>query len=118
MAALSIQTVLDTGIVPSLTAASASDTVADDGTNRTFVEVANGGGSSINVTIPAQQTSVQVPGVGVLTVADQVVAVANGARKLIGPFSRAFINTAGNVTLNFSGTTSVTVGAFKLAKED
>ena len=118
MAALSIQTVVDTGIVPSLTAASASDTVADDGTNRTFVEVANGGGGSINVTIPAQQTSVVVPGVGALTVADQVVAVANGARKLIGPFSRAYINTAGNVTLNFSGTTSVTVGAFKVAKED
>lgn len=118
MSALSIQTVVDTGIVPSLSAASASDTVADDGTNRTFVEVANGGGSSINVTIPAQQTSVQVPGVGVLAVADQVVAVANGARKLIGPFSRAYINSAGNVTLNFSATTSVTVGAFKVAKED
>lgn len=118
MAALNIQTIADTGIVPSLASATNGDTVADDGTARTFVEVANGGGSSINVTIPAQQTSVVVPGVGALTVADQVVAVANGARKLIGPFSRAYINTAGNVTLNFSSVTSVTVGAFKLAKED
>lgn len=118
MAALSIQTVVDTGIVPALTSAANGDTVADDGTSRTFVEVANGGGSSINVTVPAQQTSVVVPGVGSLTVADIVVAVANGARKLIGPFSRAYINTAGNVTLNYSSVTSVTAGAFKVAKED
>lgn len=118
MAALSIQTVVDSGIVPSLSAAATGDTVADDGTGRTFVEVANGGGGSINVTIPAQQTSVVVPGVGSLTVADIVVAVANGARKLIGPFSRAYINSSGNVTLNYSGVTSVTAGAFKVAKED
>lgn len=118
MAALSIQTVVDTGIVPSLAAVNNGDTVADDGTNRTYVEVANGGGGSINVTVPAQQTSVVVPGVGSLTVADIVIAVANGTRKLIGPFSRAYINTAGNVTLNYSGTTSVTAGAFKVAKED
>lgn len=118
MAALTIQTIADTGIVPSLASVNTGDTVADDGTARTFVEVSNGGGSSINVTVPAQQTSVVVPGVGSLTVSDIVVAVASGARKLIGPFSRAYINTSGNVTLNYSATTSVTAGAFKLAKED
>jgi hypothetical protein len=118
MAALTVTSVLDTGITPSLTAASSSDTVADDGTNRTWIEVVNGGGGSINVTVPAQQTSVVVPGVGSLAVADIVVAVANGTRRFIGPWTRAYINSAGNVTVNFSGTTSVTVGAFKTAKED
>ena len=118
MAALSIQTVVDSGLAPTLAAANNGDTVADDGSSRTFVEVSNGGGSSINVTVPAQQTSVNVPGVGVLAVADQVVAVPNGGRRLIGPFSRAYINSSGNVTLNFSSVTSVTVGAFKVAKED
>lgn len=118
MAAMSIQTVVDTGLTPSLSAAANGDTVADDGTARTYVEVANGGGGSINVTVPAQQASVQVPGAGVLAIADIVIAVAAGARKLIGPFTRAYINTAGNVTLNYSGVSSVTAGAFKLAKED
>jgi hypothetical protein len=118
MAALTIQTVLDTGITPSLAAATSSDTVADDGTNRTYVEVVNGGGGSINVTVPSQQANTQVPGVGVLAVPDIVVAVTNGTRRFIGPFTRAYINTSGNVTLNFSGVTSVTVGAFKVAKED
>lgn len=118
MAAYTIQTVVDTGLAPTLAAVASSDTAADDGTARTYLEVSNGGGGSINVTIPSQQANTQVPGVGVLTVADIVVAVPNGARRLIGPFTRAYINTAGNVTFNYSGITSVTAGAFRLAKED
>jgi hypothetical protein len=118
MAVIAIQTVVDTGITPTLAAATSSDTVQDDGQARTYLEVVNGGGGSINVTIPSQQANVQVPGVGVLTVADIVVAVTNGQRRFIGPFSRAYINASGNVTVNFSGITSVTVGAFRVAKED
>ena len=118
MAALTIATITDAGIIPALTAVTASDTIADDGTARTYVEVNNAGGGSINVTVPAQSPTVNVPGVGVVAVADIVVAVANGTRKLIGPFTLAYRNTAGNVTLNYSGTTSVTAQAFKLAKED
>jgi hypothetical protein len=118
MAVVTVQTVTDAGIVPSLAAVNTGDTVADDGTARTFLEVANGAGAPITVTIPAQQASVVVPGVGLLAVADITVTVANGARKLIGPFSRAYINTAGNVTVNYSSTTTITGGAFKVAKED
>ena len=118
MAALTVQSVVDSGLTPALASVNTGDTAADDGTGRTFVEVANGSGSSINVTVPAQQTSVVVPGVGALTVADIVVAVGAGARKFIGPFSRAYINTAGSITLNYSATTSVTAGAFKVTKED
>lgn len=118
MAAMSIQTIVDTGLAPSLSAVANGDTVADDGGARTYVEVANGSGSSINVTVPSQQANVVVPGAGQLSIADIVIAVAAGARKLIGPFTRAYINTSGNVTLNYSAVTSVTAGAFKLAKED
>jgi hypothetical protein len=118
MALLTVATITDSGIVPSLSAVSSSDTFNDDGAARTYVEVNNGGGSPITVTIPAQNTSVNVPGVGVLTVADISVSVTNGTRKLIGPFTLAYRNATGLVTINYSATTSVTAQAFKLAKED
>lgn len=118
MAALSVQTVVDSGLTPALSAVSSSDTFQDDGSGRTYVEVANGGGGSINVTVPAQVVNANVPGVGNLTISDIVVAVGAGARKLIGPFTTAYRNSSGNVTLNYSGITSVTAGVFKVAKED
>jgi hypothetical protein len=73
-----------------------------------------GGVGSINVTIPAQRTSARVKGAGTLTISDIVVAVANGAEKIIGPIPEAYINASGNITVNYSGTSSVTAGAFKL----
>ena len=118
MAVLTVQTVVDAGIVPSLAAVNASDTFADDGSGRTFLEVANASGGSINVTITAVQTSANIPGVGSVTISDIVVAVANGARKFIGPFTTAYRNSSGLVTAGYSGTSSVTAGAFKVAKED
>lgn len=118
MATLTVQTITDSGIVPTLAAVNASDEFEDDGTSRTFIEVANASGGSINVTIPKVQASVNVPGVGSLTLSDIVVAVANGATKLIGPFTTAYRNSSGKVTVNYSGTSSVTAGAFKCAKED
>ena len=118
MATYTVQTVVDTGITPSLVSVASSDNFADDGSARTFVEVVNGAGAPINVTIPAQQTSVVVPGVGSLAVADIVVSVTNAQRRLIGPFSRAYINNSGFVTLNFSSITTITAGAFRVQKED
>lgn len=118
MAQLSVQTVVDAGLTPVLSAVSASDTFQDDGAGRTYVEVNNGGGGSINVTVPAQVVNANVPGVGNLTITDNVVAVPAGQRRLIGPFTQAYRNSSGNVTLNYSGITSVTAGVFKVAKED
>jgi len=118
MAAYTVQTIVDSGLTPALVSVASSDTAADDGTSRTFIEVVNGAGAPITVTIPSQQASVVVPGVGSLAVADITVSVTNGQRRLIGPFSRAYINTAGNVTVNYSSTTTITAGAFRLAKED
>lgn len=118
MALLTVQTVVDAGIVPALAAVSSSDTFADDGAGRTFMEVSNGAGAPINVTVPAQQTTTNIPGVGTLTVADIVVSVTNGTRKLIGPFTTAYRNSSGLVTVNYSSVTTITAGAFKVAKED
>lgn len=117
MALLTVTDITDAGIVPSLAAVNAEDTFVDDGTSRVFLEVANASGGSINVTIPAVQTAANVPGVGTLTVSNIVVAVANGARKFIGPFTPAYRSAAGLVTVQYSGTSSVTAAAFRLAKE-
>lgn len=100
-----------------LTTASASaggDTVANL-RGRTVLVVDNGGGSSINVTLTAQQTSRPKDGTfPAQTVADQVIAVAAGARKYIGPIPAAFVNASGNVAIAYSGVSSVTVGALEL----
>lgn len=117
MALISAQSITDAGIVPSLSAVNSEDTFQDDGSSRQFLEVSNGSGGSINVTVVAVQTNANVPGVGNLTISNIVVAVANGARKLIGPFTPAYRSAAGIVIVQYSGTSSVTAGLFKLDKE-
>jgi len=84
------QKITRTGVIPALTAISANNDVIDAGA--VILEVSNGGGSSINVT---------------------VVAVAAGATKRIGPFPPAtFARTVapdiGRVYVDYSATTSVT----------
>lgn len=116
MAVLTVTDITVAGVANTLTAVSASDTFVDDGTGRTFLDVANASGSSINVTIPDVKTSVVVPGYGTLVPGDIVVAVANGARKLIGPFPDAYRDASGIVTAQFSGTSSVTANPFRVAK--
>lgn len=118
MAVMTIQTIVDSGLAASYTAANTGDTAADDGTGRMFIEVVNGAGAPITVTVPAQTTTVVVPGAGSMAISDITVSVTNGTTKKIGPFTRAYINTAGNVTVNYSSATTITSGAFKLAKED
>mgnify|MGYP003423013964 CR=1 FL=1 len=107
------------GVTNTLASASTSDEFADDGSQRTFLEVLNGSGGSINATIEVQKPGPHaVPGIGMITAADIVIAVGAGVRKILGPFSQAYINQAtGRVNVTLSSATSVTVGAFKIAKE-
>lgn len=114
MALLTVQNIADTGVVPTYAAAAAQDTFKIDSAQRHFYHVKNGGGSSIDVTINAVKTSINVPGVGTLAIEDIVVAVANGAEKMIGPITEAYATAAGIVTVDHSATSSVTVAAFKL----
>jgi hypothetical protein len=107
MAALTVQQILVTGLAPSYaSAAGGGDTFVNDGD--TFLHVFNGGGGSINVTIAPAGS---VNGIGF---EDQVVAVAAGANKMIGPFDPAIFNGASGVSVSYSGVTSVTVAAIKL----
>lgn len=117
MAALSVQTIVEAGLAHTTASAGGSgDTFANPEDQTTFLLVTNGSGGSINVTFTTQQATASVPGAGNVTLSDRVVAVANGATKLIGPFPPRFNNSSGAVAVSYSGTSSVTVAALRLAK--
>lgn len=77
--------------------------------------VANAGGGSINVTLTAVETNRKAsPPFPAMTLANQVVAVPAGGRRLIGPIPKAFNHaTTGRVAISYSGVTSVTVAAIQ-----
>jgi len=115
MAVLTALVIAALGLNPTYAAAADGDTLKDDGSRRLFLHVKNGGGGSINVTVPAQKTTTpKIAGYGILPVADMVVAVPAAGERMIGPFPAAFINDSGNVTFNYSGVTSVTMAAIQL----
>lgn len=114
MAALTLQSVVLGGLQPTYSAVNSEDTVVVNNAQRNFLHVKNGSGGSINVTITAVKTSARVQGVGVVTISDEVVAVPAGEERIIGPFTEAYIDADGTVTLGYSGTTSVTAGMFSL----
>lgn len=118
MAVLTVQNVVLAGaVITPVAAAGGGDSFANPTDERTELLVVNGGGGSINVTIVAQPASVPVPGYGTVPLASEVIAVAAGATKRIGPFPAAKFNDAsGRVNVTYSGVTSVTVAAVRLAR--
>ncbi|MCP4566480.1 MAG: hypothetical protein GY841_02735 [FCB group bacterium] len=110
MASLTAQQIASSGLSPVLSAVAASDTFANTG--REFIEVANGSGGSINVTIATPKT------VDGLDVDDRIVAVPAGESRLIGPFPVGTYSTGGVsggiATVTCSVTTTVTIGVFTL----
>ncbi len=116
MALISVTDITVAGVTNTLAAVNSSDTFVDDGTGRTYIEVLNGSGGAITVTIPDVKTSVVVPGYGTLVPGDIAVSVANGARKLIGPFTDAYRDASGVVTVQYSGTSTVTAAAYRVAR--
>lgn len=106
---LTVQNIDRVGLTPALAAANADgSSFANDG--RTYLQVKNGSGAPITVTV-------QTPGtVDGLAVADLTVTVpATTGDKKIGPFPVGVYNQAGDVVyVDFSAVTTVTVGAFKV----
>lgn len=93
-------------------AAAGGDQFPNDG--RTVLEVLNGGGGSINVTVVQQNADAD----GYKE--NKVMAVANGATlgRRLGPFEKNLFDDAnGNVQVTYSGVTSVTVAAVSLAQK-
>jgi hypothetical protein len=111
--ALASQAVVDEGLTVSLTAANV-DGHSIDGGGDVILLVENGSASSINVTV---QTAATTDG---LAVTDQVVAVAAGALKAIGPFRSTTYDRAsgatdaGMVYVDFSAVTTVTCAALSI----
>lgn len=117
MANISPTTPLITGVVPtsSTPTATTGDTF-DNQRGDLMLRITNGSGSSINATLTAQQTT--RPGDGVFppsTISNNVVAIANGATKVIGPIPPAFNDVNGKVTLVCSAVSSVTVESYRVA---
>lgn len=106
MANLTVQKLAVSGLVPALVPAEAlGDEFSNNGT--TFLQVVNGSGAPITVTLNRQKCNF-----GFDHPVD--VAVAAGAEKLIGPFPTPVWNLEGKVEIKYSSVTSVTVGVFSL----
>ena len=105
--ALTLQTIVKTGITPTYAAANVDgNSFANDG--NTFLDVVNGSASPITVTI-------QTPGtVDDLAVAERTVTVANATTKRIGPFPPGIYNQSGEVYVDYSAITTITAGVFKM----
>jgi hypothetical protein len=89
-------------VLPALTAAAAGgDSVANDG--RTALEVLNGSGGSLTVTVAA----VNPCNFGVVHA--QAFPIAAGERRLLGPFRVDRFGT--NLAITYSGVTSLTIAA-------
>jgi hypothetical protein len=110
MATLTVQEVTRLGVATTYAAAAGGgDSFAPS--ESTFIEVRNGGGGSINVTIAAPKQVLPD-----LEVTDPVVAVGAGVNKMIGPFpaSQFAQSDDGLADITYSGVTSVTVAAIRL----
>lgn len=107
--ALAVQEISEQGTVPAFTAANAGGHFV---AVPALLYVKNAGVGSINVTVQSPKT---VEGRGV---ADDVIAVANGAEKIIALRSRDLLvrpaaPDAGYAYVDFSGVTSVTVALIR-----
>ena len=111
MAAIAVQNVDIDGTTPlgAYVAATDPDTVVNDGAN-TFLHVKNGGGASITVTLD-DTGSAAPPGAKAFD-ADVDVVIGAGDEAMIRLGTRQ--RFGGDVTVNYSSTTTVTVAAFKL----
>lgn len=105
---------VDEGVVWSLSAANV-DGHSIPGGGDIIVFVANASGGNVDVTV---QTAATQDG---LAVADQVVTVATGTTKAIGPFRPATYDRAvgaadaGKVYVDFASVTSVTCAALQVS---
>jgi hypothetical protein len=107
MAALQLQVLVPGGSESALVAAAGGGDTCPAGPG-VFLEVANGAGSPVTVTLATPGT------VDGLAIADRAVAVPAGETWKI-PVPRIFQKADGSAAITYSSATDVTVGAFKVA---
>lgn len=107
MATIAVQNIINTGLDPVFAAASAGGDKAITGPGA-YLEVKNGGGSAVTVTLATPGTVD-----GDLAVADRTVSVpAGGSRKVALP--HLYRNPSdGLAAISYSAVTSVTVAVFR-----
>ncbi len=106
MATLATQTHSLAGLVPTYAAAAGGGDRFTPGDN-VYLEVVNGSGASITVTVDSKVNSNYGTDVNV------AVAIAAGARAKIGPFpAQRFAASDGLGDITYSGVTTLTVGVF------
>lgn len=107
MALLTVQTISQTGIVPTKAAASVSDTFVNNG--KTFYSISNGSAGTVTVTVDSLTTC------NFGHDHNLTMTVAAGAEKFLGPFEPSRFNSAaGLVTVTLDSATTVTVAAISL----
>lgn len=112
MAVLTVQDAAISGLAESLVAAAGGGDSFDNNGN-CLLEVVNGGGGSINVTIDDPNSP--NPGSASAFNPDVVIAVPNGTTRLIGPFPPfRFNDVNGRVQVAYSGVTTVTVRVIRI----
>lgn len=114
MATLTALTPVETGTTyTTASAAVGGDVVANNG--KTILQVTNGSGSSITVTVAAVNTDLSNPLQGSVTKSNSITSVGAGATKIIGPFpTGVFNNTSGQIAITYSAVTSITIAAITL----
>ena len=114
MATLTTTNITRLGVVTPSTAATGGGDAMSTGSGM-MLEVVNGGGSPITVTLVVPAARTYEPNVAITSPA---IAVSNGVTRWIGPVDGATFSdpTTGLCTITYSGVTSVTVAAVQLAQ--
>ncbi len=114
MATLTTQVINRAGVVVTPVAAAGGGDAMTTGSGM-MLEVVNGGGSPINVTLAVPAARTYEPNVAITS---PIVSVTNGTTKWIGPVDSATFTdpTTGLCTITYSAVTSVTVAAVQLAQ--
>lgn len=112
MATLATQQIARTGLAPSYVAAAGGGDACETGDD-IFLQVKNGSGGAITVTIAINSSQSTVSGVAYTNTTVSVPATTGD--RMIGPISSIYKDaTTGLATITYSGVTSLTVGCFKL----
>ena len=114
MATLTTQVINRAGTIVTPVAATGGGDAMSCGSGM-MLEVVNGGGSPITVTINVPASRTYEPNVAITSPA---VSVTNGTTKWFGPIDAAtFVDpVTGLVSITYSGVTSVTVAAVQLSQ--
>lgn len=114
MTLLATQSITRTGVTPTYTAVTASDTFTPG--NQTFIHVKNAGASPDTCAVVVPAAVVPLPG---MTLSNVSVSVTNAQERMIGPFPVQFFGDSsigGVATVTHSFITSVTSGVFNLSQ--